>query len=102
MRDSSALLVNNYKYVVHGYDPARTQDKSVMITMAYNEHLNKIAILEENTLNKMASGNASYDSQADQIKNIRKSAEQYLNNPRDIFFAMDGTQKATAEIMELK
>jgi hypothetical protein len=100
LRDSTALLVNNYKYVVHGYDPARTQDKSVLITLAYNEHLNKIAILEENTLNKI--DNSSYDAQAEQIKNFRKSAEQYVNNPNDIFLSMDWTQKATAEIIELK
>ena len=87
LRDSTALLVNNYKYVVHGYDPARTQDKSVLITLAYNEHLNKIAILEENTLNKI--DNSSYDAQAEQIKNFRKSAEQYVNNPNDIFLSMD-------------
>lgn len=100
LRESTTLLTNNYKYVVHWYDPARTQDKSALITCAYNEHLNKICILEEHVLNKVDA--SSYDQQAEQIKNLRKSAEQYVNNPNEIFLSMDWTQKATAEILELK
>ena len=100
LRDSTALLVNNYKFIVHWYDPARTGDKSALITTGYNEHLNKIAIMEEFVLNKVDT--SSYALQAEQIKTYRKSAEQFINNPNDIFFSMDWTQKATAEVLELK
>ena len=100
LRESTSLLINNYKYVVHWYDPALTGDRSPLITTGYNEHLNKIAILEEFQLNKI--DQSSYGIQADQIKTYRKSAEQYVNNPNDIYFAMDGTQKATAEVIEMK
>lgn len=100
LRDSTTLLVNNYKFIVHWYDPARTGDKSALITTGYNEHLNKIAIMEEFVLNK--ADTSSYAIQAEQIKTYRKSAEQFINNPNDIFFSMDWTQKATAEVLELK
>lgn len=33
LREAASLQQNKYKYVVHGYDPARTQDKSVLITV---------------------------------------------------------------------
>jgi hypothetical protein len=58
-----------------------------LITTGYNEHLNKIAIMEEFVLNKVDT--SSYALQAEQIKTYRKSAEQFINNPNDIFFSMD-------------
>jgi len=100
LRDSTVLLVNNYKYIVQWYDPALSQDKSPLITTGYNEHINKIAIMEEVHLNKV--DQSSYWVQADQIKTYKKAAEQYINDPSNIYFVMDWTQKATAEVMELK
>lgn len=100
VRTAEQLRINNYEYLCFGYDPALTKDKSALVIGGYNKHANKIAILEEHQLNKLDMG--SYGPQVKQIKQLKTIVgPKYLNNPTNIFFAMDWTQKATAELLEM-
>jgi len=99
IREHDQLNINNYKYAVYAYDPARTGDKSAWLVITYNEHLNKICIIEEETLNKK--DNSDYPAQAKQIQTSMKNAQRLVLNPNDVMFAMDWSQKWTADLMEM-
>lgn len=84
-----------YKYICVWYDPALTADQPALVVSAYDESRKKIVILEEKYLTKKA----KYEVQYLEIKVILDKYKKFTD--WTVFFAMDWSQKGTAEVFEL-
>ncbi len=102
LKQSADVTDAPYKYIILWYDPALTKDYSALKVMWYNAYTKKLADIEEYELKKTG----RYEDQAEEITRIRKSVEKYLADKdgaeRNVFLVMDWTQKANAEVMEMK
>lgn len=90
----------SYQDIVVAYDPAATADQPGLIVWWYDPNREKIVALEEYYLEKTW----RYEDHYYSIVEVLKSAKKYLINPEKnrIFFAMDWTQKGTAEALQIK
>lgn len=94
------LYLPAYKHIVIGYDPALTQDNSSVILGWYDEARGKICTIQEYDLKK----DGKYETQIDQLAKIIKASRMFLQDELkgEIFFAMDWSQKGTAEALQMK
>lgn len=85
------------------YDPALTSDIAGCVVGGYCPERNKLVLLEEHQLNKH--DKSSYKNQPPMVDELRKnSIYMYSNdhtNVKSAYFAMDGTQRATADLFEM-
>lgn len=95
-RQHDELAKKKYANIVIGYDPALTKDKPALVFLAYDQYINKLVAFKEETLPKTN----RYTEHVQPIKDHIKSAYNYLEDGGSVYFAMDGSQKATAEIFE--
>lgn len=89
-----------YDDIVVAYDPAATADQPGLIVWWFDPNRQKVVALEEYYLEKTG----HYEDHYHTIVKVIANAKKYLINPEKnrVFFAMDGTQKGTAEALQIK
>lgn len=102
LKIESDVINAPYKYIILWYDPALTKDYAALKVMWYNPYQKKLADIEEHELKKTW----RYEDQAEEISKIKERCKKYLVDPSksnsSIFLVMDWTQKANAEVLEMK
>jgi len=103
------IAQSQFEYAVVANDPAKDRDESAVLVSWRDKNKRKIFFVEEQSIKKMW----EYKDQAIELLSIMKRAEKYVETvytsdwkerPKNynVYMAVDGTQKATVEVMEIR